>query len=318
MINVDDIEVFVVTYNRAEMLSETLKSILNQSIQGFKIIVLDNGSTDNTVQVVESFKEQNVFFERSEVNKGHHYNYQRAQEICCKKWSIVFHDDDLMHPDYIKKVLKILNQYPNLASVLGVKKDTLNPDVKNWWRLEHFVIFNDLKDFAASMYGGLSIAFSSTVYKNCFWKRISTNPEKFGKISDTPIIFDSIHEAGGQIAVITDPVMQYRIHDGRDSTSWKTGPFQNEIFALNKEYLKYTGSSPFSKTGRAFISRNFIYLLNSYFWIGKPLRKGIFNFLLKAYKYGATNLLCVIFGVFIGIPRYLIRRTLRFFSRSSK
>ena len=47
------IEIFILTYNRAEMLKDSIISLLNQSIGKIKITVLDNASTDNTENLVK-------------------------------------------------------------------------------------------------------------------------------------------------------------------------------------------------------------------------------------------------------------------------
>ena len=49
------VSVIVPTYNRAERLEGTLRSIVSQTYQDFELIVVDDGSTDNTSKVIESF-----------------------------------------------------------------------------------------------------------------------------------------------------------------------------------------------------------------------------------------------------------------------
>ena len=49
------VSVVIPTYNRATRLTETLRSVLNQTYQDFEIIVIDEGSTDDTAKIVQSF-----------------------------------------------------------------------------------------------------------------------------------------------------------------------------------------------------------------------------------------------------------------------
>ena len=54
------ISVCIPTYNGAEFIAETIKSVLNQTFQDFEIVVSDDGSTDDTVKIIESFKDERI------------------------------------------------------------------------------------------------------------------------------------------------------------------------------------------------------------------------------------------------------------------
>ena len=58
----EKITIFTPTYNRAHTLGRTFESLKNQTIRGFKWLIIDDGSTDNTKDLVEDFK-QNADFE---------------------------------------------------------------------------------------------------------------------------------------------------------------------------------------------------------------------------------------------------------------
>jgi glycosyltransferase involved in cell wall biosynthesis len=53
-----DISVIIPAYNRANLIGETLRSLLNQTVQAKEIIVVDDGSTDGTAEVVERIAEE--------------------------------------------------------------------------------------------------------------------------------------------------------------------------------------------------------------------------------------------------------------------
>ena len=54
VLNVSDISVVIPTHNRCELLKRAISSVLNQTIRFKKIIVVDNGSTDNTFETISS------------------------------------------------------------------------------------------------------------------------------------------------------------------------------------------------------------------------------------------------------------------------
>jgi glycosyltransferase involved in cell wall biosynthesis len=60
LININDIQIFILTYNRANYLKDSINSLLNQTIRPNIITILDNNSTDNTEEVVSEFEKYNV------------------------------------------------------------------------------------------------------------------------------------------------------------------------------------------------------------------------------------------------------------------
>ena len=56
--NYPKVSIIIPTYNRANLLSRAIKSILNQTFKDFELIIVDDGSTDNTRQVVEKFQKE--------------------------------------------------------------------------------------------------------------------------------------------------------------------------------------------------------------------------------------------------------------------
>ena len=109
------ISIIMATYNRAHFILETLQSIQNQSYIDFECLIIDDGSTDNTFNVVTDFiKNDNRF---SYQNRPDNYkkglpgvrNY--GLDICKGDYIIFFDDDDIIHPDNLKVCLEVLQNY---------------------------------------------------------------------------------------------------------------------------------------------------------------------------------------------------------------
>lgn len=64
------VSIIVPTYNRANLIERSINSLLNQSYSNFEIIVVDDGSSDNTQEVIESFNEDKIKYYKHELNKG--------------------------------------------------------------------------------------------------------------------------------------------------------------------------------------------------------------------------------------------------------
>jgi glycosyltransferase involved in cell wall biosynthesis len=115
MTNPSKLTVAALTYNRSQMLRQTLDSILAQDFPDFQVIVLDNASTDDTSQVVQSYVERDarVRHERNVNNIGIMRNWNRAFAMNRSPFICVFHDDDIMLPGFLSKTVAALERYPS-------------------------------------------------------------------------------------------------------------------------------------------------------------------------------------------------------------
>ena len=64
------VSVIIPTYNRAEFVGRAIKSVLNQTYRNFELLVVDDGSSDNTKEVVKDFKSSRLKYIRHEENEG--------------------------------------------------------------------------------------------------------------------------------------------------------------------------------------------------------------------------------------------------------
>ena len=65
------VSVIIPTFNRAHLIGRAIKSVLNQTYQDFEIIVIDDGSTDNTGEIIRSFTDKRIkYIKKYKKNKG--------------------------------------------------------------------------------------------------------------------------------------------------------------------------------------------------------------------------------------------------------
>ena len=111
------VSVIIPTYNRAGTIKRSVESVLNQTYDKLEVIIVDDGSTDNTSEVVESIKDDRVRYIKLEKNQGvsHARNYGVSQ---ANYDMIAFHDsDDAWRIDKLEKQIKKYNDNLHVALV---------------------------------------------------------------------------------------------------------------------------------------------------------------------------------------------------------
>ena len=101
------ITIGIPTYNRGSgTLPMTLESALSQDYPNFEIVVSDNGSTDNTQEVVRGFGTDRVNYIRQAVNIGVTKNYNACLQAARGDYFLLLHDDDLIDKDFLTTCMR--------------------------------------------------------------------------------------------------------------------------------------------------------------------------------------------------------------------
>jgi len=110
------ISIIIPTYNRPHFLKEAISSVLSQNYQDFEIIVVDDGSTDNTKEAIKSINNKRIIY-LYQKHKGRSVARNRAIEIARGKYLAFLDDDDLFLPGKLKKQIEILEKNKDYGMV---------------------------------------------------------------------------------------------------------------------------------------------------------------------------------------------------------
>lgn len=115
-------------FNYAHYIGKTIQSVLDQTYQNFEIIVADNASTDNSVQVVQSFHDSRIRLVRNRYNIGFAPNLQRVTSYATGDFVNLLSSDDLMRPNALKLCAAVLERQGEQAqnTVLMSDVDIVN------------------------------------------------------------------------------------------------------------------------------------------------------------------------------------------------
>lgn len=111
------ISVIMSVYNEERYLKEAIDSILAQTISDFELIIVDDGSTDRTKEILAGYRDSRIQVLYNEENCGLTINLNRALDIAKGYFVARMDGDDIAHPDRFEKELEYLNQHPDLMLI---------------------------------------------------------------------------------------------------------------------------------------------------------------------------------------------------------
>ncbi len=117
------ISVITTSYNYANYIAETIESVLNQTYTDFEYVIFDDGSTDNSREIIKKYAEKDnrikFYTHENNENKGLIKTLSFAIEKCSGDWIIFVESDDTIAPDYIEEKIKAYNDNPNAVLIFN-------------------------------------------------------------------------------------------------------------------------------------------------------------------------------------------------------
>lgn len=99
--------IIIPTYNRANLIGLTIDSVLNQSYTNFEIIIVDDGSTDNTEEIIKRINHQKItYLKKENTERGAARNFGIDHAI--GEYITFIDSDDLLYPDYFLNAFKYI------------------------------------------------------------------------------------------------------------------------------------------------------------------------------------------------------------------
>jgi len=101
--------VVVPTYNRAGLISDTINSVLNQKFIDFELLIVDDGSTDNTEEIVSRFSDPRIkYFKKDNKERGAARNFGVLRSS--SKYITFCDSDDILYPYYLSNAWETINK----------------------------------------------------------------------------------------------------------------------------------------------------------------------------------------------------------------
>lgn len=155
----------IVTWNSEKFLKDCLDSIFQQTFKSFSVLIIDNGSTDNSLEIVrnnyskQKIKEKfnrtnNIFVFQNNKNLGFSRAHNQGFNLCQSEYVLVLNPDVILEPDFLARLVRIANKEKKFGSFGGkllrimtgdaecgekIKTDIIDSAGLNMLKNHHFV-----------------------------------------------------------------------------------------------------------------------------------------------------------------------------------
>lgn len=172
--------VVIPLYNKELSIKNTIQSVLNQSYQNFEIIVINDGSTDESAKIVETISDERIRLIQQK-NQGVSAARNRGIQEASNEWIAFLDGDDIWSQEHLQEITIMMRKFPEeKIFVTSFEYSDKRPMFRHPRKEAIFKIDNYFKDAIKEYLMWTSIV---VVHKSCF-KKIGGFNEKLNRGED--------------------------------------------------------------------------------------------------------------------------------------
>lgn len=193
------ISIITITYNSASTLEETILSVINQEYKNLEYVIIDGGSTDNTLGIIQKYKEH-IAIVVSEPDRGISDAFNKGIRMATGEIVGIINSDDILLPGALTKIAEAYQPQTDVYSGLMYCFDDKTHD--------KILFYPDLKfDKLKLQY---SVAHSSRFIRKDAYLRYGVYQEDFRYMMDIDLLCRFYHQ-GATFQLVDAPLAQFRL-----------------------------------------------------------------------------------------------------------
>ena len=210
MSNQELVSVIIPTYNRSNYLIQSLESVLAQTYRNLEVIVVNDGSTDETKTKLEPFLHRISYFEKSNGGKSSALNLGLKHISGNYVW--VFDDDDVALPELVELHISVFESQPEVDFVYSGFAYFEGKNADNVIETVEATAHPEAEMLSQLLSGNFISGVSVVVRKRCY-DRVGIYDERLIRAQDYDM-WIRLARAGYKAGVIREPLARVRKHDG--------------------------------------------------------------------------------------------------------
>lgn len=285
------VSVIMPAYNAESYIEESILSLIHQTYQNWELIIVNDGSTDQTVEIARSFlkKDNRLRLINNETNEGLIVTRNKGLESAKGKYIANLDSDDIALPNRLKKQVAFLEKHQEYV-LLGAGCIHIDKEGKKLAEVERNIPNTHLKSLLlfSNYFINSTVMFRTEEVKKVTYQKGFAPAEDYE-------LFSQIGKYG-EIGNLPEPLVKYRIHD-HNISSLKKEEQQKAISNIIKNQLQSLGIIPSDNELKLHVS-----LVDGFFewselpqvetWLSKLIER---NTVVRKYPIDIFNYFCAFF-----------------------
>lgn len=207
------ISVLLPVKNGEKYIKESISSILNQTYQDFEILLMNDVSTDNTLNIIKSFNDDRI---KIHTNEGFIDNLNRGIDLASGEFIVRMDVDDIMRSDRLMSQLEIMDSYKNIIICSSHVKL-----ISDEYDIDNLIISKNkmsglIDDPLKLMVLGNIVYHPTVMIRKSFLISQDIKYQNYEYAEDYKLWFE-IAKSGGEFYVIPKELLSYRLSEGQVS-----------------------------------------------------------------------------------------------------
>lgn len=228
-ISKESLTVLMPVYNAANHIAEAIESILVQTYSDFEFLIIDDASTDETVNIIRSFTDKRIRLICHSQNKGIRDTLNEGIALANTELIARMDADDISHPWRLEKQVDFLVKHPDHAMVCSLSK-VIDKD-RNFIR--------PYDPYEMDLYYGLFfdcyICHSSVMYRKSGVEAAGKYTMEYAEDFDLWWKLSRLYK----IHIIPEPLLLYRVHEQNHSKVHKRSEYDHAEYKIVKRNMHY-------------------------------------------------------------------------------
>ncbi len=215
------VSVIIPLYNHEKYIRESVCSVLDQTYSDFELIIINDGSKDNSEKVVRNLSDKRIKYFWQD-NQGAHNAINRGISLAKGEFICILNSDDLYYKERLEKCLKVFQEVPNIQAVFsdfniinqtGEFIRTKGGAKDNWRICKTKPSFEDEDNILFNLLAGNFLATTTNLFcRKCVFDTIG-NFANLRFAHDYDFFLRLCYSYPNQVYFIKEPLFEYRFHE---------------------------------------------------------------------------------------------------------